>query len=209
MMFMKKKCVVVDLDETLFKGNTFHIWLKFLLKEISHKEFHIKIKLLFFIFLRLVRVISHYELKKQTLIISNSQKNKIDLDKYLYLIDLKINKIILKKINNKLSNHVWILATAAPAIYSESIAQKYNFDYCLSTSMEINDEWVENIREIKLKNVKQLIRELKINTIDELYTDHHDDIPLMKESKKIVLVNPTENSIKKIQKNEIIYSVIN
>lgn len=206
---MKKKCIVVDLDQTFIKGNTFHLWLKFLIFQSSFSNLWLTINIVIFVFFRLIRIISHEKLKRKIIYLSNLQKSKINLDEFINVTDKLINEDILIKLQNRTQNEIWILATAAPAIYSELIASKYNFDYCISTSMNFDSEWKENIRNVKLENVQSLVNKLNITSIDYLYTDHYDDIPLMRVAKKTYLVNPTIKTLENVKKYNINYSVIN
>ncbi|MCM3023153.1 haloacid dehalogenase-like hydrolase [Heyndrickxia ginsengihumi] len=209
MINMKKKCIVVDLDQTFIKGNTFHLWLKFLIFQSSFSNLWLTINIVIFVFFRLIRIISHEKLKRKIIYLSNLQKSKINLDEFINVTDKLINEDILIKLQNRTQNEIWILATAAPAIYSELIASKYNFDYCISTSMNFDSEWKENIRNVKLENVQSLVNKLNITSIDYLYTDHYDDIPLMRVAKKTYLVNPTIKTLENVKKYNINYSVIN
>jgi phosphoserine phosphatase len=99
-----------------------------------------------------------------------------------------VNQKILHIVQDNTSTT--ILATAAPLLYAQGIKEKYHFDFVIATANTIASPWQENIREIKAKNVKNLFNEKNLDTKDAiLYTDHHDDMPLMNIVSLTYLVN--------------------
>lgn len=208
LIHLSRKYIVVDLDETFIKGNTFHLWLRFLVSKFLIKRLGFTIKILFYVFLRFIRVIKHEKLKREILKLTILKKNEINLDEFVQKVETLANKDIINKLKNKALNQIWVLATAAPSIYSEVIANRYNFDFCIATRMNIDSEWKENIREEKFRNVKKLMDSLHINSIDELYTDHSDDIPLMKVARETYLVNPSRETLENVDKAGVKYNVL-
>lgn len=205
---MNKKNVIIDLDGTLFDCNTFHKWMKFsFIEQLKHFDFIYPSKIGYYALLRLSKRIDHTKMK--FLILKESEKitNKAYIHKFVDSISLYINKTVQTVLFDK--NKTFILATAAPKLYSESIALKYGFDYVISTKDTSRKPWSENIREEKKKNVFLLLEENKLDTkIYELYTDHHDDLPLMKCSEYTYLVNANEKTKTIAKENNIEFIII-
>ncbi|WJQ13923.1 HAD family hydrolase [Geobacillus stearothermophilus] len=199
------KCIVVDLDFTLINKNTFHVWMKFLFMQLVFKRPLLALQILYYVLLRVLRQISHSQLKYKIVKITNRVHDVLDMDHFIGIITMYTNEDIINRLKERNCCETWILATAAPEIYAKRIAEKYGFDYCCATSMDLGEEWEENIREVKLKNVYSILNELKIKEVDTLYTDHHDDIHIMKISNKIFLVNPSPKTIEVVKKLNIKY----
>ncbi|MGG4548001.1 hypothetical protein ABER02_09415 [Rossellomorea marisflavi] len=204
----KIKYSVVDLDETFISKNTFKLWLIFLMKSLLRSgSVKYSIKLFVILIKRLFKKISHMDMKRETLKITNENVVNLNVDKFVFGLDKYVNKNILDKMLND-QNTYWILATAAPEIYSKKIAFTYGFNHCISTSMVIDEQWNENIREIKLKNVLNYLKSKDTNCISAVFTDHHDDLPLMRISEKVYLVNPKEASKLKVDEQIKNYTTI-
>ncbi|MED4230139.1 haloacid dehalogenase-like hydrolase [Priestia megaterium] len=190
-----KKVIVVDLDGTLVSENTFHMWLRYLLKITWKHNFYAFLKIMFFMGLRGTRVINHEQLKKNIIVISNQINKHLNLEKFVDSLMDYANVHILNELKDKSKEEYWILATAAPQIYAEVLAESYEFDLCIGTSMIVDSNWVENIRENKLHNVLEILNDINIKGVHCLYTDHYDDIHLMQISDEINLVNPSEKTM--------------
>lgn len=202
---MEKKVVVVDLDGTFIGKNTFHMWIKFLIAHSLIKP-HIIIHIFLSVFMRIFNLIPHEKLKYKIIKITNSCSTNVPLDKFIDKLKTYVNKQILSELNNRSENEVWILSTAAPSIYAEKLANFYNFDYYIATPMVLDEQWKENIREVKFQNVDLLLKKMNLGCINVLYTDHHDDLHLIEISQKVYLVDPSEetkNEIKKIHEKKI------
>lgn len=157
--------------------------------------------MLLLISLRLCRFISHSHLKKGVMEIS------CNLEKSLYAAFanqlLKSDNNLRKYLEDKIFT-CRILATAAPEFYASTIAQNYEFDYCLATkNPNQNQVWKENIRENKLESVVNLLRLLNVKKIDLLITDHFDDFPLMEISNTVYLVRPNERTVNYLKTKEV------
>lgn len=200
--------MVIDLDGTLFDCNTFHKWMKFsFLEQLKLFDFVYPTKIGYYAILRLLKKIEHSEMK--FLILKESEKitDENYIHKFIDSISFCINETVRTVLFDK--NKTFILATAAPKLYSESIALRYGFDHVVSTHDTNKKSWTENIRDEKKKNVFLLLEENKLNTkIHELYTDHHDDLPLMKCSKYTYLVNANEKTKMVAKENNIKFIIL-
>lgn len=201
---MDKKCIIVDLDHTFMRCNTFHKWLLFLARRLFWKKPQLVISICYFMLMRFLKRITHKSLKRN--VISLVNKNLILINEKRFVDELHnyINLRIRNELENKREGEIWILATAAPMIYAQIIGGVYKFDYTLGTSMDTDSgNWTENLKEVKAKNVIDLTKKLNLLEINRLYTDHHDDIPLMKLVDKTILVNPSEKTVDLVKESGI------
>jgi len=198
---MKPEINVIDLDGTLLRTNTFHKWMLFLLKKSFFKYPQDSLKLIYIASLRLSKQITHTQMKYKVLQISEAQHFKKYIDDFVGTLDIYLNNEVLKFVKN--DNTINILATAAPELYANKIADIYGFEYCLATPSTNNKQWYENIREKKKNTLLTLMNSMKIDKVDIVITDHHDDIPIMKLANQILLVAPSKQTIQLLEKNII------
>ena len=204
---MKKKVLVVDLDGTLFKINTFHYFMMYLIKYCI-KSFNIilLLKILVTIFSRGSKLVSHSKMKYNIL---KSIKNKESIDYNKFVNSISNMKRDISLIRDS-SFDLKILATAAPACYANLISEYESFNYCLATEFPVSNftEDFDNIKETKKNNTINHLLNNKINEIDTLVTDHIDDLPLMKLAKKNVIINPNRKMEKLLNEHNIKYEVL-
>ncbi|WKW45650.1 hypothetical protein P3875_07610 [Myroides sp. JBRI-B21084] len=192
--------IVVDLDGTLYKGNTFHVFVIYIFKQaIYNFNLFWFVYLVFWTKLRFFKLISHKKWKYQLLKSCNNKE--INTKYFVTCLDKNIEQYILNETNNyKIS----ILATAAPSLYAIEIAKKYNFSYCVATEFtESYQNFKENIQEQKFINVQKLLQTLNNEGIDLMITDHLDDALLIKHAKKSWLINANEKLKKYINENNL------
>ena len=205
---MDKILLIIDLDGTFVSVNTFHKWMKFLFLE-ELKKFHLVsvIKILTIIFLRLTKKITHAEMKFRILKLSEKNISKEQINTFVDTLDAYANQSILAKLQDLSARTV--LATAAPLLYAEAIKEKYNFDDVIATEYTYVEEWRENIKEEKRNSYLKLLQNKAIDPKKViLYTDHHDDLPLMKISDFTYLVQPSKITIQLAEDTNILFKVI-
>lgn len=196
--------VIVDLDGTLVKCNSFHLWLKYITKYyLAKKRLPDLVMTLVWSFLRYSRIIKHSTLKKHIINLAGRIDDKVVLD-----FARTLNDCVNGKVKNLLAqcrhsdNTKFVLATAAPYFYVGPFSELHDFDYVIATPGNIaSPEWVETIKEEKLKQFYEIFSndQAEVN-VAMLITDHHDDLSLMKISAKTILVNPSETT-KQVAKN--------
>lgn len=202
---MKRKVLVVDLDGTLFKINTFHYFIKYLcVKCVLSLNFRLLYRLLLALSSRLFR--SHAEMKYQVL---KLLQHRTDIDYLDFLNSIYSKKRELNILNDE-TFHIKILATAAPTCYANIIAKKEHFDICLGTDfLDSNfNSTFENSKKTKKENVINFLKDKNLNEIDTLVTDHIDDLPLMKLAKRTIIINPSENLLNQLKQFSISFEVI-
>ena len=198
---MDKKVLVVDLDGTLYRCNTFHKFLKFLAKHYwVNFQFIALARLLSNIVLRGLRAISHRRLKYN--ILASLRNSSIDLQPFVSSLAPYLNTI--KEISDE-TYAIRILATAAPSCYAEVLSEKHKFTICLGTENPDKGfaSFRENINENKRASLEQYLKSQNLNTVDICITDHIDDAPLIKLSKHSIIYNPDSEFRNWLNKNFI------
>ncbi len=207
---MGKRCekemrkIVFDLDGTLISFNTFKGWIliSFIVPFLSlnFKSFKYISEL---ILLRASKKISRTEFKELLLIYQSTDScwNKIGA-LYAFLAFFFIRK---KLLNEKKEKDTICLATAAPDIYVLPLSKKIDdFDLVLSTYISSDNKMVEIFGELK----KEFVINNFTNEPDLFFTDHYDDAPLARISKKTFFVKPSNDSKRKIAKDNSIINYV-
>jgi phosphoserine phosphatase len=201
-MNTKKRLVLCDLDGTLVSCNTFHKWLKYTAKNYLINFKIIKfIKIIFYSFLRLIRLITHKELKIQILKISQNEDD-LFVDNFVKNILIFLNLKVIKLLETYFQeNYHVIMITAAPEVYANKIGKKIGFDMVIASPNHNGDKnnWQENIREQKLISLNNNIDISQFESI-EVLSDHYDDLPILKIATKCILVSPSKKTIEFVKK---------
>ncbi len=207
---MRKKVYVFDFDHTLITVNSFRMWtIEFFLKWRDTYSFRKNLLstfvFLIFYFLRLFRIINHSMLKYLFLKvwIKYFSDHSVELRNFVENLFRKYGrKCLLSIIGQVPSNAYLIISTAAPYIYAKYIYNVFpRVDRIHATSINQLCSWkdfVENKGIEKVRNLYDFLKENGINREDVLlifFTDHADDLPLMKISDKIFLVKGTKNAL--------------
>lgn len=204
---VNKKVLVIDLDGTLYRINTFHFFIKYLLN-FSLKKLHVKLlyTLLKAIFLRLLKIVNHSKMK---FLILKAIKGYDEIDMEGFVSSLKEYRNQLQILEDDTFG-VKILATAAPDCYAKIIALNEGFDVCLATNTPVANYQhdFENVRNVKKQGVVHYLNSIEVNHLDTMVTDHYDDLPLMKISKQVVLVNPSKETKDILKKNQIFFNIV-
>lgn len=202
---MKRKVLVVDLDGTLFKINTFHYFIKYLFfKCILSFKFWLLFQLFLALSSRLFR--THAEMKYQVLKLI---QHRTDIDYLDFLNTIYIKKRDLTILKDE-SFDIKILATAAPTCYANIIAEKEQFQVCLGTDFPDSNfnSTFENSKKVKKENVMNYLKGKNVNEIDALVTDHIDDLALMKLAKRTIIIAPSKNLLNQLKQFSISFEVI-
>lgn len=192
--------VVVDLDGTLYKGNTFHAFIFFIFKQ-AFKQIDVfwLVSIVFWTKLRIIKLISHKKWKYQ--ILKSCNNKKIHIDCFVASLQKKMQPFILNEIKHYETR---ILATAAPEIYALAVSKKYQFTHC-SATMNANffEDFSENCKGNKFNNVQKILQQTNSSTINLMITDHLDDALLIKSAEKSWLINANEKLKKFIYDNNL------
>ena len=202
---MKKKALVIDLDGTLFTINTFHYFIKYLIKfSIKCIKISLLIKLCLAIISRLYT--SHEKMKYNIL---KLLKNRNDINYEAFVNSISSKKRVIPHLRDTIFN-VKILATAAPSCYAKIIAKNEGL-VCLGTDFPRTkfNQTFENSKINKKENVLKYLKYQNIYEIDTLITDHVDDLPLIKMAGNNIIVNPHRELLNVLKLNSISFEVIN
>lgn len=200
------KAIVIDLDGTLLKTNTFISFLFFICCQALKRGDVICIGRLFvMVFLRKVRLISSHEIfKKHVLLISRRYLDGYRMEKMTLKLCRYENKnvtSILKKF--KAMGYSTVLSSAAPSVYAEVIGRIYHFDFVCATELPYDKNWRENVNDQKKKNTLALLKKNSL-ILNVFVTDHYDDLPLLLIDKdENYVVNPTEKTKRIIEENHV------
>ena len=185
-----KKIVVVDLDGSLIKVNSFRYWLlfSFLYFFISFRWVSL-IKFIKFIVSRLLGASDRVEMKRDVLSITETLP-VFFISHFVSFLCFFINKNVLVEMHKYETDQYHIdLCTAAPICYTEKIAEKLAFSHVFATPSVCVSNWKENIGSEKLVAIEACYGE-DID-IECVITDHYDDLPLLARAKNRVLVRPS------------------
>lgn len=176
--------VVVDLDGTLFPGNTLREYTLYALRHSPNR-----LEIAFWVALRRAKLVSHRRMKWHIL------KASADLDcrEFVESVYKNLSQPVQKLLATFRGAEV-VIATAAPERYSLPLAKKLGCRCIATPDAERYSEYVENRGEVKLRRVLDL--NLPIRAV---VTDHHDDLPLLKlEGVERYLVSPSPETRKRV-----------
>lgn len=182
---------VVDLDGTLVRGNTLHVFMRCALKAmIRQKRLYSAMRLCTLAVLRKMHIISHRRMKFDLLNmahIDDSFKNE-----FVRTIKLMIRHSVSDELDRcRRDGSKILLATAAADIYVPWI---WNEDY-IATPIHDNPDRIECRGIVKARAVSQYAEKngMKIHTV---LTDHIDDLPLLSlPGVRRVLVAPSATTL--------------
>lgn len=207
-----QKAIVVDFDGTLLMKNSFEEFYRQLaIYALSRGRLKLLGALCFGIVRRKLRLISHAELKRITLLRLVTEDISSFIESFAKRMQRWIDSRVVKELNDYVvKGYYAFLSTAAPLLYVQPIVDKANIDIgeILATGCPDNDNWRENCREEKARRTLERIQTLR-QGLAVLMTDHLDDLPLLKIPKeRNVLVNPTEATLRAVSMHGIPYDVM-
>lgn len=199
----KRPLVVIDLDGTLVKGNTFRIFVKCGLRHLLRKHAYFKyLTACFLLAMRKIDVINHRTLKFSLLPLFGDDKRL--LNDFASEALPRFNASVTSLLDDyKQKGYATLLATAAADTYITSI---WNGVF-QATPMQGNAAHIENRGELKRDNALRYADENGMK-IAAVVTDHADDLPLLSLGVENILVSPTEKNQKIIDAHNIKYRLL-
>lgn len=194
--------IVIDLDKTLLTRDTFPAWCLYCLRQAAFSNPILFLHLLLLITTRTIGLLSHLKFKmKMMVLLETSDWNEI--------FALEISKYVNKTVLNKLktySNARFVLSTAAPIQYVRHLTNvlPLRFESIFATHIE-NDELINNFGLLKVVAFTQTYKDKKC---DVFFTDHTSDVPMMKMSSKVYLVNPSPKTVCEVKNNLITVEIL-
>lgn len=193
-----KRAVVVDLDGTLLRVNTFREYLLFAMKRLlCQMRLFETSRLIWAVTARKMRLMTHSEMKRRALSSSARYLDRRDVEALVDKLLMTINQDVARLVEQyRAEGCMLLLATAAPALYAGRIADLLDFDCCVATPDVISGkEWHENVGEAKLAAVEECLREKNVS-LAVVITDHYDDFPLVNRNDGLnILVNPSSKTL--------------
>lgn len=171
--------IATDLDGTLIAGNSFPMFLRFVIRRAS---FFDTIKLLGAASLRKIGLMSHLRLKWILTHIANRCMSDADYHEFCNQLIGILNADLMERIKGKET----VIVSAACEEYVIPLARKLNM-WCIATPNAAKfADYCENRGEDK---VRRLEKEFPNVTIEEAYTDSLEDEPLLEYARKGYLVD--------------------
>lgn len=175
---------VFDFDKTLTEKDTFTSFLFFVGKDktglILRKSIYY-----FFLLIRVLKLISNRTLKiigLNLFLPDDPELLKVYSKEFADTISL--NKNVVKMLNESKENSKVVICSASPTIYIE-----YLFPGIPVIGLELSKEKEYGIKKLPYKEKKlEYVKQMGIDTIEELYTDSLSDKSLAQIAKKIFVV---------------------
>lgn len=183
----------VDLDGTLLTCNSMREFMKMLPGKLcSKKEFAAAFKVMFWIGMRSLHLISHRRMKWNLIKIARRSLNPADWEEFsnqlLKMLNKEVEAFILDK---KDRGGIICIASAAPEEYTKVLGKILGFDGWIATPFSSYNEYRETRGDIKLKEIREVL-ENKGCKLDNFLTDHPDDLPTVEAfPAESIIVNPS------------------
>ena len=184
------KLAVFDFDGTVIDGNSFHMWAWFLfIRNMATRNLADGLAIAISTGMRLARLISHRQWKK--LILQKSiSATPGDIESFTIRLWARVRpQAIDAIIRHKAERLQVVVITAAPLIYLSGIADRLGIDAVIATSIPSSAPFVEMRGDAK--PLALFARYGDDAEIAIAYTDHTDDLPLLRRAKRKILVCPT------------------
>lgn len=200
---MNQRAVVVDLDGTLMRCNTFSrftLWL--LLRLLACARFGAATRVAATVARRKARRVSHAEAKHGIMEVARRELRTADWARFAASLRGQISKDVIGMVERYKTapgsgEPMVILATAAPQEYAVAVGKLAGADAVIATQWVPDVEAYRECRvEEKLRRVRQFVENRGVEVVAVL-TDHHDDLPLLRHYKaRGMLVHPSRETLK-------------
>lgn len=197
------KSIIVDLDGTLYCGNTLHRYLlTAFTKSLAEGRIGTTTKIAWAYLLRGLRISSHHRFKQRALIAAGHDAKLLDAFAKKARPNLNTRLINYIKQREKDGDYV-LLATAAPDFY---VSKLWNGPMVCSYFDDKN-KLHECRSDMKLKAVLNHIKAKGLNRINTVITDHYDDLPLLEVAEERLMVNPSTHTQSTLRIAGLVFSI--
>lgn len=205
-------CIVVDLDGTLLRGNSLHLFIKFLLvRLLSRLRLLAVAKILGLLAARKLHLISHVAMKHPLHQLGATVMTDGEMQDFARSLLPKLDKKLYSKlVDMKTARGAQlILSTAAPDLYvSHLVAHLGEIDSWLATQLSASPaDYIENRSDVKLTRTLDYAtyNHLKIIAV---VTDHDDDLPLLTlPDIRRLLVTPPATLLSTLTRNHLAHEI--
>ena len=190
----------MDLDGTLLRGNSFHMWIRYIVlggfRTVGTlARWRCRLIVLISTGMRAARVIDHAGWKHRVQAawhsaMAHSTDSQLELSGFLRVLESRIDSDLLDVIHHaQTKKAIAVMTTAAPSEYADPLASELGFDAAVTTPSFSEDRWCHNIGEVKCRRTLDLLGERQwLDRRLVLYTDHIDDLALIRESREVFIV---------------------
>jgi phosphoserine phosphatase len=199
-MRLLQRVLVVDLDGTLARGNSFWRWVRFFFTHATgYDSFRLRLVIVWLIASRAFGLVTHDFVKRriqQEWKNLNAKSRSELMSGFVGELRSNLDAKVFKLLNSfDRATSLIVLATAAPAEYAITLAEVLEFDHCVATVYCDGSAWSNNSGIAKRSAVTKLLCDCGLSALPLfLFTDHEDDIPLMEISTGVYLVNASSKT---------------
>lgn len=199
------KHIVCDFDGTIISKNSFPLWIIFIIKKsILQGNFGVLFHFIAALIVRKLRIIDHAQFK--CILMRKRYPKKYDIE-FIFTLKKHLNLELISRIQETGEGIEKTLSSAAPEkylLYANEILD-IEFNNIIGSSLN-GGELFENYGNNKVYSLNK--KGIENNEII-FFTDHHEDIPLMRNSNKVFLVNPSSATLENVNRAGIDYQTIN
>lgn len=191
---------VFDFDGTLISKNSFPLWIKYILRRtLQDLKLMTFFWFLWLLMLRKLRLLSHSRFKFLLLKV-----------KYPEIYDRDFVGSLVQYFNLDIVDRVVlcggksVLSSAAPERYLQYVQGVMGMRFLrVLGSKIVGEKYSENFSENKVLSLRDNLPSV---VCEEFYSDHHEDLPLMRFSKSVVLVRPSLKTIKMVNQAGVAFA---
>jgi len=191
------KIVVVDMDGCLCSLNSFRYWLvfAFLFSLISFRWLAL-FKLCVIVALRIIGRVGRVQMKRDVLAVTENFPGFYIKWFSRFLFRFTNSSVLAEMQRYDDLPVLVVLSTAAPTCYVSEYTSHFDFAHVFATPSVHEDGWKENIGREKLESLERFYG--KDISLICVISDHHDDLPLLLNAEKRLLVKPSSTTLKSI-----------
>lgn len=188
---------VFDLDGTLLPFNSFHYFLvSVLLSATLRGRWTVAAGLLKAVADRAARCTDHVSFKVRVCQLASAMPAN-DIHRFAVFCSHRLRPAMRMELDRyRKSGHLLCLCTAAPALYSQSLGQLLGFDVCVAFDAG-GCSGVDNSGNAKLNGLERALGH-GLPWIEVMFSDHGDDLPLLRIARRPVLVAPSRTQLQRV-----------
>lgn len=208
-----KKIAVIDVDDSLLRGNSLKLLLWYAVKsQIRRGQWLSLLKLCMAMGRRVLHLSLHIELKEQICCCAIESLTEADCDAMTDALVSRIRPEVRKIINHWIADGgEVVIASAGMRRWLKDMVARMGLRYLVATDMDPDGRLgIETRSERKLQGVRSLAASEGLGDIGLVVTDHIDDMPLLSlPDIRRVLVNPARNLLSALDTASLPYEIIN
>jgi len=220
-LIQKKRLILLDIDDTLFRCDTFVAYIKYYLADNIFKLIFLP-RLLFLAALFKLGFVSNVTLKKNALMILSGEKRAAMIKRARRLIDWlfakKLNRAVSEAVRKMAASGLYdiIVISASPSFYIDLIGKRINAAHTIATRVKFDENDILQA-ELIGKNCKHEEKITRLKEIIDLndydlqnsyaFSDSITDLPMFELAGRPVAVAPDSKLLSHAAKNG--YIIVN